>query len=151
MSIIDELKARVQAVSNGLENGEYMERIIADNEAYICDMNAQEQLYEQGVNALGVSIADYAPYSPVTIQIKQAKGQPTNRVTLRDDGDFERSFFLNIDRQKFTIMASDWKTEELTAKYGKQILGLTPQNKSILAQDYIYPDLLTKIKEEIYG
>lgn len=56
-------------------------------------MNAEEQLYEQGINRLGVDIMDYAPYSPVTIEIKKALGQPTNRVTLRDEGDFESSFF----------------------------------------------------------
>lgn len=56
-------------------------------------MNAEEQLFEQGINRLGVDIMDYAPYSPLTIAIKEEKGQPTNRVTLRDTGDFEASFF----------------------------------------------------------
>lgn len=114
-------------------------------------MNAEEQLFEQGVNRLGVSIMDYAPYSPVTIAIKEAKGQPTNRVTLRDEGDFQSSFFLEVGDKEFEIKAADWKTEELIKKYGRQILGLTDENIKILIWHYIFPDLITEAKKTIYG
>lgn len=149
MGVIDNLRQKVETFNEGLTSGEYIQEIILDNEAFITDMNAQEQLYEQGVNRLGVSISDYAPYSPTTIAIKRAKGQPTNRVTLRDEGDFEASFFIEADREKFTIKASDWKTEELTKKYGSQILGLTQENKAELIHAYIYPELLTKAKKDL--
>ena len=91
---IQDLRNRVATFNNGVSSGEYIQQIIWNNDAYIVDMNADEQLYEQGINRLGVDIMDYAPYSPVTIEIKKALGQPTNRVTLRDEGDFESSFFL---------------------------------------------------------
>lgn len=149
MGVIENLRQKVETFNEGLTSGEYIQEIILDNEAFITDMNAQEQLYEQGVNRLGVSISDYAPYSPTTIAIKRAKGQPTNRVTLRDEGDFEASFFIEADREKFTIKASDWKTEELTKKYGSQILGLTQENKAELIHAYIYPELLTKAKKDL--
>lgn len=149
MGVIENLRQKVETFNEGLTSGEYIQDIILDNEAFITDMNAQEQLYEQGVNRLGVSISDYAPYSPTTIAIKRAKGQPTNRVTLRDEGDFEASFFIEADREKFTIKASDWKTEELTKKYGSQILGLTQENKAELIHAYIYPELLTKAKKDL--
>ena len=48
--------------------------------AFIIDANAEEQLFEQGINRLGVDIMDYRPYTPLTIAIKEEKGQPTNRV-----------------------------------------------------------------------
>lgn len=149
MGVIENLRQKVETFNEGLTSGEYIQEIILDNEAFITDMNAQEQLYEQGVNRLGVSISDYAPYSPTTIAIKRAKGQPTNRVTLRDEGDFEASFFIEADREKFAIKASDWKTEELTKKYGSQILGLTEENKAELIHAYIYPELLTKAKKDL--
>lgn len=90
---IQDLRNRVATFNNGLSSGAYIQQIIWDNDAYIVDMNAEEQLVEQGINRLGVDIMDYAPYSPLTIAIKEEKGQPTNRVTLRDTGDFEASFF----------------------------------------------------------
>lgn len=151
MKIITDLRNKVAQAENNINSGKWVQQIIYDNEAYIVDLNAEEQLYEQGVNNLGVSISDYAPYSQVTIEIKKAKGQPTNRVTLRDEGDFESSFFLEVGQNQFEIKASDWKTEELIKKYGRQILGLTNENIEKLIWDFIYPDLLSKLKNELYG
>lgn len=151
MGKIDDLLKRVVQFNDELTSGRLMQKIIWDNEAYIIDMNAEEQLFEQGVNRLGVSIMDYAPYSPVTIAIKEAKGQPTNRVTLRDEGDFESSFYLEVGDKQFEIKASDFKTEDLIKKYGRQILGLTDENISILIWKYIFPDLMAETKKQIYG
>lgn len=147
-SIID-LKNRVITFNEGLVSGMYIQRIIMDNEAYIVDLNAQDQLYEEGINRLGVSIMDYAPYRPLTIAIKEQKGQPTNRVTLRDTGNFESSFYLEVSDKQFEVKASDWKTETLIKKYGRQILGLTDDNISSLIWDYTYPDLIEKAREVI--
>lgn len=151
MKQITDLRNRVANFNEALTSGRLIQNIIWDNEAYIVDLNAEEQLYEQGINRLGVEIADYAPYSPVTIAIKEAKGQPTNRVTLRDEGDFQSSFYLEVGDKQFEIKAADWKTEELIKKYGRQILGLTDENIKILIWHYIFPDLITEAKKTIYG
>lgn len=151
MNVLKELRDRVVELNEGLASGKFIRRIIIDNEAYIIDMNAQEQLYERGINRLGVKISDYAPYAPLTIEIKKAKGQPTNRVTLRDEGDFESSFHLEVGDTQFEIRASDTKTEELIKKYGRQILGLTDENLEELIWNYIYSELLDKAKSIIYG
>jgi len=151
MGLIDKLLSRTIQFNERLVRGFYIQNIIFENEAFIIDMNAEEQLYEQGINRLGVSISDYAPYSPYTISIKEQKGQPTNRVTLRDEGDFENSFFLQVSDKQFEIKAADFKTEELIKKYGRQILGLTLENVSQLIWAYIYPDLINITKKELYG
>ena len=151
MKIITDLRDRVVKVNEDLTSGKMIQKIIQENEAAIIDMNAQEQLFESGENSLGVSIASYAPYSPITIEIKRLKGQPTNRVTLRDEGDFESSFYLVISDKQFEIKASDWKTEELVEKYGSSILGLTKENIASLTWDYIYPELMDTLKKELYG
>lgn len=151
MKVITDLRDRVMKVNEDLTSGKMIQKIIQENEAAIIDMNAQEQLFESGENSLGVSIASYAPYKPITIEIKKLKGQPTNRVTLRDEGDFESSFYLVISDKQFEIKASDWKTEELVEKYGSSILGLTKENIASLTWDYIYPELLETFKKELYG
>lgn len=151
MKIITDLRDRVIKVNEDLTSGKMIQKIIQEHEAEIIDMNAQEQLFESGENSLGVSIASYAPYSPITIEIKRMKGQPTNRVTLRDEGDFESSFYLVISDKQFEIKASDWKTEELVEKYGSSILGLTKENIASLTWDYIYPELMETFKKELYG
>ena len=151
MKKITDLRKRVADFNEALTSGRLMQDIIWNNDAYIVDMNAEEQLFEQGINRLGVDIMDYRPYTPLTIAIKEEKGQPTNRVTLRDEGDFESSFFLEVGDKQFEIKASDFKTEDLIKKYGRQILGLTNENIAKLIWQYIYPDLLTKAKKTIYG
>lgn len=151
MKLIDNLRQRVTEFNELLQSGRLIQSIILENEYVITDMNSEDQLYEQGVNRLGVNIMDYAPYSPLTIEIKKEKGQPYNRVTLRDEGDFEHSFYVEADTQQFTIKAADWKTEDLIQRYGRQILGLTEENKIILIWAYIYPELKAKTKEYIYG
>ena len=151
-SIID-LRNRVNTFNDGLRSGLITRDIIDDGmtTAFIIDANAEEQLFEQGINRLGVDIMDYRPYTPLTIAIKEEKGQPTNRVTLRDEGDFESSFYLEVGDKQFEIKASDFKTEDLIKKYGRQILGLTNENIAELIWQYVYPDLLTKAKKTIYG
>lgn len=151
MKLIDNLRQRVTEFNELLQSGRLIQSIILENEYVITDMNSEDQLYEQGINRLGVNIIDYAPYSPLTIEIKKEKGQPYNRVTLRDEGDFEHSFYVEADTQQFTIKAADWKTEDLIQRYGRQILGLTEENKIILIWAYIYPELKAKTKEYIYG
>lgn len=129
--------------------GEYILGSVRENEAVVIDMNAEEQLFERGENRLGVSISDYRPYSPVTIEEKRMRGQPYNRVTLRDTGDFESSFYIRYSGDSFEITASDWKTDDLVRKYGKEIFGLNRDNLDELIRSYILPFLREKLIETI--
>lgn len=138
-----ELIAKLKALEAGLKDT--IIEVLRENESIIVEMNSQNQLFEQGITRDGVSIADYAPYSPITIEIKKEKGQPTNRVTLRDEGDFEQSFYLEITETGFEIKASDWKTADLVVYYGEEILGLTDDNLQDLLKSYILPELLIKV------
>lgn len=151
IAVVAALRERIATFELGLTSGRYVGDIIRENEAYIIDMNAENQLYEQGINNLGVNISDYMPYSPYTIAIKEEKGQPTDRVTLRDEGDFESSFFVEAGNTQFEIKAADFKTEDLIKKYGRQILGLTDENIAKLIWEYIYPDICKLRNQVIYG
>ena len=151
MKSITDLRNRVTELKNGLDSGAWLRNIIMNNEAVICDMNAKGQLYEKGVNTYGVPILDYMPYTPYTIEVKTIKGQPADRVTLRDTGEFHESFYVEATDTQFVVKAHDWKTEKLIRKYGREILGLTRENLDELIKKYIYPELLDKAKETIYN
>lgn len=124
-----------------------IQRTLEDNKEIILDMNSEVQLFEKGVNRYDVKISSFAPYSATTVQIKRAKGQPTNRVTLRDEGDFHFSFFIEFTDESFQIKASDWKANMLVSQYGESILGLTNENFRDLADNYVAPELIKLIKE----
>lgn len=151
MGILNDLLARVRTFENGLAGGMYMAEIIEEYDYQIIDMNTEDQLFEHGITATGVSIWDYAPYSAVTIDLKKAAGQPYDRVTLRDTGDFHRSFYLQIDNEKFTFNAEDWKTRELLRLYGDEIMGLTPENVELLERTIIMPELVTKAQQTLFN
>lgn len=148
---ISDLKRRVTLFNKKLTTGVFIEKIILENETFIVNMNSEDQLFEKGINSLGISIDDYAPYSDYTIEIKRMKGQPTNRVTLRDEGDFENSFFLEVNKEQFEIKASDAKTQKLIRHYGSEILGLTTENIKDLIKSYIFPGLIEERNKLIYG
>lgn len=139
---VDTITAMIEDIAlfrENLEEGIYCESAILENEKIILDMNV-DQLNISGINSLGVSINSYAPYTPVTIEIKRKKGQPYDRVTLRDTGAFHKGFIIKADREGFSITSTDGKTEELETRYGEEIFGLTDDNMG---------KLLSKIKEYI--
>lgn len=150
--MISTLLERVKRFNSDLTEGKIFQEVIKENESVIVDMNAETQLFEKGVNALGVSISSYRPYSDKTVEIKKMKGQPYNRVTLRDTGDFHSAFFVRVSRENFSIDSTDWKTKKLVKKYGDQkgdIFGLTDENLTELITEYVAPEVLEIAKKMI--
>lgn len=121
---------------------------IEENKAIVLDMNFEEQLFEEGINRNDVPIMDYKPYSPVTEMIKAQKGQPYDRVTLRDKGDFgdEGDLQRNSDVE-IEIISNDEKSPWLQHKYGKEILGLKEDNMEEMREYYVKPFMIDKLKE----
>jgi hypothetical protein len=89
-------------------------------------------------------------YSDLTIELKQAKGQETEWVTLRDTGSFWSRIFVDVNAGSFTISSSDDKTGKLEKKYGEKIFGLTKESRT---EEYIplyfFPALKAKITKKL--
>lgn len=144
------LDNKIQALRDFRDTlGQIIKTKIEQDTSIIIDMNANRQLYQQGVNSEGEDIMSYAPYRTRTIRIKLTKGQPTDRVTLRDTGDFHTSFEVTADDTEFRIDATDWKTKDLVDKYGKEILGLTDEHINELIWLYLYPKLISELNDRI--
>jgi hypothetical protein len=97
----------------------------------------QEQQYA-GKEATGQEITP--AYARLTVQIKKAKGQPADRVTLKDTGAFYRQQYTAFQNDHFEIKSRNGKTPKLLEKYGENIFGLTAGNKARLA-GWIKPDM----------
>lgn len=124
-----------------------LENTILDNESIIVEMITQQQLYEQGIEGRGIEISSYAPYAESTIRKKIKKRQPTNRVTLKDTGDFYKSLRIEFDDKGFYIVSNDFKSPYLLKKYGQTIFKLTDENLETLIHKYIRPALAVKLKK----
>ena len=123
-----------------------VEKCIKDNEEEIVNLQ-QDQLYS-GERSDGSQITPF--YSANTITIKRSKGRPINRVTLFDEGNFYRGiktkFFANTHR--LDIFSTDYKTKDLTDKYGQNIIGLNDENHRYI--ENLVKDWLEKfIKKEL--
>lgn len=101
----------------------------------------QDQLYNTGADGKGKSLGDY---SFSTIRLKKKKGDPFDRVTLFDTGEFYDSFFIKPTKEGFIINADGLKEggTNLLVKYGEDIL--LPNKDSIILIQNFYAK---KIKE----
>lgn len=128
--------------------GEAEERVIEQvrkNEDFALFLVTEDQLFK-GFDSEGRRIRP--PYAALTRQIKRAKRQPTDRVTLRDTGAFYEGMEMLYGSDEFTIINIDAKTPKLRAKYGRDILGLNEQSRDLLALK-IKPDLQEDFKQSV--
>lgn len=126
---------------------EELEKEIMAHQDEIVALIAHEQLFYEGATGRGVEIASFAPYAPRTIRNKQRKGQPYDRVTLRDTGKFHGSLHLEFDNEGFLVVSEDPKSKYLTKKYGKDILRLSDENLKYIMKEFIRPEIQKKFKE----
>jgi len=104
---------------------------------YIIELNTQDQLFTKGQDKLGRDLDSIGGgYSPFTIQIKSQKGQPIDRVTLKDTGAFYDSFYVELNDTYFTIVANPMKNgKDINQEWGGYVIGLQPQNIAKVIED----------------
>lgn len=100
------------------------ERAIVNNKEELFDLNTEGQLFSKGIDAQGNDLGEYSEF---TKDIKRAKGQPTDRITLRDEEWFHDAWFLKTSEFPFLMGSKDWKAPMLEARFG-DIFGLTREN-----------------------
>lgn len=94
----------------------------------------QDQLFETGADGNGESLGKYSFF---TAQIKRAKGQPTDRITLVDTGDFYESYFIDAFKGGFIIDADGEKEDSnLFDRYGDDILKPDEETLEEIAEFY---------------
>lgn len=87
-------------------------------------------------------------YKPATVRIKRKKGQPYDRVTLKDTGFFQSSIFFVVKEPVISITSSDVKSKHLEEKYGPNIFGLGGVFKVGYIQD-LRPVLMSKVRQKL--
>jgi len=113
----------------------------------IIRLNTQDQLYEDGIDSLSETLGDYSSY---TVARKSMKGQKTSNITLKDTGDFYKSFKVKVTATGFIIKADDSSKYDipLTESFGLDILGLTEENKLFL-YDYLEENYNKYVREKL--
>lgn len=141
----------MEAITNLIENltkykaniNEYMEDITRSIEDEIKEINVHQQ-YDLGQDRNGDAITP--EYAESTIRYKRRKGQPTDRVTLQDTGQYHDTFKIRYEDEGFELYANDWKAGFLDKKYGKEIYGLHDEAARELADQVYQPRMIQKLK-----
>lgn len=132
----------------------------AKYDKFIPDM-IRERLWEQGIYSTGQPIKTYSAtagnvYSAYTIEGtesyegKKAKNQPYDRVTLRDTGDFYRSFTLQ-PKSTYAVVAYDENKPDGKVSDNvdlDNVFNLSPGEMTALREEVI-PDMITMIKQQL--
>ena len=141
----------MEAITNLIDNlnkykdniNEYMEDITRSIEDEIKEINVHQQ-YDLGQDRNGDAITP--EYAESTIRYKRRKGQPTDRVTLQDTGQYHDTFKIRYEDEEFELYANDWKAGFLDKKYGKEIYGLQDEAAMQLADQVYQPRMIQKLK-----
>lgn len=113
---------------------------------YILDLNRINQLFVNGENTEGNIIGFYSARTDLITRGEtfNFKGLSSTKkqgetFTLYDTGKFYKSFRIKINSNGFTILADDSLADggSLTDKYGSDIIGLSDESKTELAQKLV--------------
>lgn len=109
---------------------------------FIIELNTQDQLYDEGVDATSTKLESIGGgYAASTIKRKRSKGQPTDRVTLKDTGVFYSTVEVDVQDDAFTIEAYYLKQgQDLRKRWGNNLAGLTADSRATLIQ-FILPEI----------
>lgn len=127
--------------------GKELVKAVLAHEEDVIEAITEDQLYTRGVNGDDTEIMSYKPYAPRTIKKKIKKGQPYDRVTLKDTGEWYKSLRLVYDVDGFVVTSTDDKNKYLKDRYGPKILKLDRNNLNKVIRDKVRPVLVTKLKE----
>lgn len=111
------------------------------------DLNVEQM--NKGLRSDGSEILP--SYTDFTIDIKKMKGQPFDRVTLRDTGLFQEGLHTTVIGDRIVTTSTDPKTDKLNKKYSKSkgsIFGLNRISKAEYMRD-LRPTFIHKIKEAL--
>lgn len=136
--VLDILLSKFEALPDALEREGEKIMDKPDVQDFILDMN-KATMYA-GRRSDGTEI-DPA-YARTTVDMKRQKGQPADRVTLRDTGAFYGGLRVRNKRGSSEIEGTDPKTRDIQAKYDEgqsSVLGLDQAGLNE-TKDYIRPE-----------
>lgn len=113
----------------------------------IIDYLTNKQWFQKGQKVDGKIIKP--AYSRITVSIKKRKGDPYDRVTLRDTGRLYRSIDILAGERSAIARISVPYFAELEKKYGSKILGIQDIFIVDFAENYVLPLLTKNINDSI--
>lgn len=127
---------------------------------FIIDLNRIDQLFKKGERTDGSTLGKYSEFSEALSEGEvfgfggdsgTKRKTTSEHIFLLDEGDFYRSFDVKISKTgSFKIEANDIKEDKkLSEVYGQEILGLSGDSKTKLAQE-ILSEVIEEVRKEMF-
>lgn len=116
------------------------------NELTLINYQTQEQLFK-GKDSKGSVIRP--GYTPFTIRLKKAKGQPTDRVTWRDTGKLYQSVRIESGTNDFKVVVNVSYANDLIEKYGQDAIGIQREFLREFVLNFIVPNITRKTNDKL--
>ena len=100
----------------------------------------------QGIGADDLKIIP--SYSAKTKRIKITKGQPIDRVTLRDTGAFYQGIRIDVVGEVIRTDSIDKKSQDLQGRYGGEIFGMGTNYRTRYVK-ILLPEFIKQIKSKL--
>lgn len=110
------------------------------------DYIVNKQLFRRGIDGDGERLAGYAR---TTIRMKLRKGQPVDRTTTVDEGDFHASITIDAFSDRFEVTSDVSYDKWIVKRYGRNILKITDENMREFMTVYFLPKLRQHIKNRV--
>lgn len=119
---------------------------------YIVALNTKgvsgSQLYDLGVDSLGVKLGNYTNYTK-EIKLSGSGDKKVDHITLIDTGEFYDSFFVNAFPNGFSIEADGQKPDgNILDRFGKDVIGLTDESFKRLIE-FIQPFFIKEANKRL--
>jgi len=121
-------------------------------QAQIVDLNLS-QMYDGGIDSEGHELGHYAAitvsyYKPLASSL--GNDGRSDHITLKDTGEFYKSFKIKITSEGFIIQADADKGDTDLSQIYPKVIGLTKENKAEVGV-IVAPYLAEIIRKEILG
>lgn len=145
MSVFERAKNKVKELKSSVNPT--IQSVFEEYKELVKEVNVDRQLFDKGQDSKGSIIRP--AYKPITIKLKKKKGQPADRVTLRDTGKFHRTLKVIPKDDEVEIIAGVEYGKYLIKKYGDDILGLQEEFLREFITRYILPELKKTFDDKI--
>lgn len=105
----------------------------------------QNQLRLKGRKSDGSFLKDYQSESYAEYKNFLNSSPGLGRPDLYDTGVFQEGFYVQVKTNSLILGSVDPKSDKLEARDGKEIFGLTKENKKVYAVQFVKPELFAYI------
>lgn len=145
MDVFSEARKRLAELRDSVNK--VVQSTFEEYKTLIVHYNADEQMYKLGQDSKGSVIRP--AYSPITVSIKKRKGQPTDRVTLKDTGRFHKTLIVTPKENHVEISSDLEYAKYLFKRYGDDVLGIQEEILREFVTRYVVPRLQENASQKI--